>query len=69
MFFFFQILPVVFGIAAVLTVAVAARYYFSKVSKGDKKKPRTLLDSTKKVMLPLIEKEELSHDTKRECLL
>lgn len=65
----FQIIPVVAGIAAVLVVAVAAHYYFSKVSKGgknDKKKPRTLLDSTKKYMLPLIEKEEISHDTKRK---
>lgn len=62
-------MPVVFGIAAVLTVAVAAHFYFSKVSKGGKngkKKLRTLIDSTKKYMLPLIEKEEISHDTKRK---
>lgn len=58
------------GIAAVIAVAVAAHYYFNKLSKGgknDKKKLRTLLDSTKKYMLPLIEKEEISHDTKRKC--
>lgn len=58
------------GIAAVIAVAVAAHYYFNKLSKGgknDKKKLRTLLDSTKKYMLPLIEKEEISHDTRRKC--
>lgn len=59
-----QIIPVVFGIAAVLTVAVAAHFYFSKDDK--KKKLQTLLDPTKKYLLPLIEKEELSHDTKRK---
>lgn len=56
------------GIAAVLAVAVAAHFYFSKLSKGGKsdKKKRTLLDATQKYMLPLIEKEEISHDTKRK---
>lgn len=65
----FQILPVFFGIAAVLTVAVAAHFYFSKASKGGKngkKKLHTLLDPNTKYMLPLIEKEEISHDTKRK---
>lgn len=57
------------GIATVLAVAYAAHFYFSKLSKGgknDKKKLRTLLDATQKYMLPLIEKEEISHDTKRK---
>lgn len=57
------------GIAAVIAVAVAAHYYFNKLSKGgknNKKKLRTLLDSTKTYMLPLIEKEEISHDTRRK---
>lgn len=64
-FFFliiFQIIPVVVGIATVLVVAAAAHFYFTRLSK---KKLKTLLDSTKKYMLPLIEKEEISHDTKR----
>ncbi|XP_055316933.1 NADH-cytochrome b5 reductase 2 isoform X2 [Sitodiplosis mosellana] len=60
-----EILPVVFGIAAVITVAVAAHFYFSKSKDGKKKKLTTLLGPTQKVMLPLIEKEEISHDTKR----
>ncbi|XP_031622515.1 NADH-cytochrome b5 reductase 2 isoform X2 [Contarinia nasturtii] len=62
----FEVLPVFFGLAAVITVAVAAHFYFSKSSKdGKKKKLITLLDPTKKYLLPLIEKEEISHDTKR----
>lgn len=66
-FLHFQILPVAFGIAAVLTVALAAHFYFSKSSKdGKKKKLTTLQGPTTKVLLPLIEKEEISHDTKRE---
>lgn len=66
-----QIIPVVAGIAAVIAVAVAAHYYFNKLSKGGKnnKKKRTLLDATQKYMLPLIEKEEISHDTKRKFKL
>lgn len=69
MFVYLQILPVVIGIAALLTVAVAAHFYFTKIAKAGKngkKKLRTLLDSTQKYLLPLIEKEEISHDTKRK---
>lgn len=59
-----------FGIGAVLTVAAAIHFYFSLASKSDKngkKKQKTLMNATTKYMLPLIEKEEISHDTKREC--
>lgn len=69
MFVYLQILPVVIGIAAVLTVAIAAHFYFTKIakpSKNGKKKLKTLLDSSEKYMLPLIQKEEISHDTKRK---
>lgn len=66
----FQILPVAFGIVALITVAAAAHYYFSKSSSGGKKKKlTTLLGPTQKVLLPLIEKEEISHDTKRESFI
>lgn len=62
-------MPVLIGIATVLSVAIAAHFYFSKTTKhsknGKKKAPHTLVDSTKKYHLPLIEKYEISHDTKR----
>lgn len=58
------------GIASILTVAIAAHYYFlsrKSVKNGehDKFKLRTLLDPNEKYQLPLIDKEEISHDTKR----
>lgn len=61
---------VLVGIATVITVAVAAHFYFSPKSKNGSskqksKKQRTLLDSQTKYQLPLIEKEEISHDTRR----
>lgn len=52
-----------------LSVAVAAHFYFNRASKNAKnssnKGKRTLVDPTKKYLLPLIEKQEISHDTKR----
>lgn len=56
------------GIVAVLSVAAAAHFYFSKTSKNKKnakKHLRTLLDPQKRYMLPLVDKKEISHDTKR----
>lgn len=58
------------GIAGILTVAIAAHFYFSSKKSNqsggrNKSKPRTLLDPTEKYQLPLIEKEEISHDTRR----
>lgn len=56
------------GIASILTVAIVARLYFSSKKSGrhgDPSKPRTLLDPNEKYELPLIEKHEISHDTKR----
>lgn len=60
-------MPVLLGVVTLLSVAVAAHFYFTKSSKSNKndKKKRTLLDPTKKYLLPLIEKHEISHDTKR----
>ncbi|XP_029552812.1 NADH-cytochrome b5 reductase 2 [Salmo trutta] len=55
--------PVVVG----TSVVVLSGLYF--LLRGDKKKkkklPQTLQDSTVKYPLPLIEKEDISHDTKR----
>lgn len=60
------------GIAAVITVAVAAHFYFSSKARNAKdnknkkqSKLHTLIDPNEKYMLPLIEKEEISHDTRR----
>jgi len=69
----FDIIPVAVGIATVITVAVVAHFYFSKKSKkqpsneSEQKSTvlRTLLDPNEKYFLPLIEKEEISHDTRR----
>lgn len=62
---FSQIGPILFGLAAVVTVGVAARFYFNKRTSDKKNQLRTLTDATKKYLLPLIEKEEISHDTRR----
>jgi len=70
----FDIVPVAVGIVAVLGIALAAHFYFSKKSKNQRNngvgqktttKLRTLLDPNEKYLLPLIEKEEISHDTRR----
>lgn len=66
--FFLQILPVFVGLAAVITLAAVAHFYFSKSKNGDSKKQskkRTLIDPMVKYQLPLIEREEISHDTRR----
>lgn len=61
----------------ILTLALAAHYFFNKKSKSKKsdsassktsagpQKLHTLLDPNEKYQLPLIEKEEISHDTRR----
>lgn len=73
-----QVVPVAIGVLVVVAGAVLANYLLNKKDKssksgksGDGKKsaassqPRTLMDPQEKYMLPLIEKEELSHDTRR----
>ncbi|XP_065169603.1 NADH-cytochrome b5 reductase 2 isoform X2 [Atheta coriaria] len=55
------VLATAIGIGAILTTILI--YHFSK--KKDGKKLITLEDATKKYSLPLIEKEEVSHDTRR----
>ncbi|XP_060892800.1 NADH-cytochrome b5 reductase 2 [Labrus mixtus] len=58
------VIPVV---AAVSVVVVSAMYFLLQGSAGKKKKklPVTLQDSTVKYPLPLIHKQEISHDTKK----
>lgn len=61
------------GLVTIVTVAAVAHYLFFKKSKSQKsgngtadaEQLRTLLDPTEKYHLPLIEKEEISHDTRR----
>lgn len=69
------VVPVAIGVLVVVVGAVLANYLLnsgkkdkSKSNKSDSKKssqPRTLVDPQEKYMLPLVEKEELSHDTRR----
>ncbi|CAG2054486.1 unnamed protein product [Timema podura] len=58
-----QALPVLVGLGVVATTALLAKYYFSR--KRSKIGVVTLQDPTVKYALPLVEKEELSHDSRR----
>lgn len=61
------VLPVVFGVGAVVVItSVLAHYVRGRKSKPAKnKKLVTLVDPNTKYPLPLIEREEVSHDTRR----
>lgn len=56
-------LPVTVGLFAVVVTAVLVKYFLFNTTK--KLSPVTLVDSTVKYPLKLIEKEVLSHDTRR----
>ena len=56
-----QTIPLVVGLGVVVVTAVATKLYLSK-KRGP---PKTLLDPTVKYALELIEREEISHDTRR----
>ncbi|XP_041782039.1 NADH-cytochrome b5 reductase 3 isoform X1 [Anopheles merus] len=71
-----QVMPVAIGVVVVVVGAAIANYLLngkkgkssssSASAKGSAgKEPKTLLDPQEKYMLPLIEKEEISHDTRR----
>ncbi|GJQ74887.1 hypothetical protein Trydic_g21723 [Trypoxylus dichotomus] len=69
-----QVLPLVLGVGVLVTTIVIYKVYFTdkKTKKGttksESKKSKdlvTLQDSQVKYALPLIEKEEISHDTRR----
>lgn len=55
----FQTLPVIVGIVVVVSTALVITYVYTKKNKRKK----TLVDSTAKVSLKLIEKDVISHDT------
>lgn len=58
-------LPVLLGVGSVVVlVAVVANCLWSKKTK-EPKKIVTLVDHNVKYALPLIEREEISHDTRR----
>ncbi|GLV31970.1 uncharacterized protein CBL_07730 [Carabus blaptoides fortunei] len=59
-------LPIALGVGIVLTSAILYHFY-SKDKKNASKRAKfvTLKDSQAKYTLPLIEKEEISHDTRR----
>ncbi|XP_041782042.1 NADH-cytochrome b5 reductase 3 isoform X3 [Anopheles merus] len=71
-----MVMPVAIGVVVVVVGAAIANYLLngkkgkssssSASAKGSAgKEPKTLLDPQEKYMLPLIEKEEISHDTRR----
>uniref|UniRef100_U5ET56 NADH-cytochrome b5 reductase n=1 Tax=Corethrella appendiculata TaxID=1370023 RepID=U5ET56_9DIPT len=62
----FDVIPIVVGACVVVAGAILANFYLNKNKKQKKSdKLITLQDATVKYQLPLIEKEELSHDTRR----
>ena len=58
---FHQAIPLVVGLVIVVGTAILTKLYLSK-KRGP---PRTLQDPTVKYPLELVEREELSHDTRR----
>lgn len=48
----------------IVAAAITLHFIFKK-SKGGKKSPKTLVDPQSKYPLPLVEKEEINHDTRR----
>ncbi|XP_025830612.1 NADH-cytochrome b5 reductase 2-like [Agrilus planipennis] len=66
-YFFLQVLPFALGIGIIVISAVIYQLFFSKtgIKGGKKKKLVTLEDPQKKYALPLIERHEINHDTRR----
>ncbi|XP_038213384.1 NADH-cytochrome b5 reductase 2 isoform X2 [Zerene cesonia] len=63
-----SVLPIIAGVAAgVVVITVIAHCVWGKKARGSptKKNPITLVDHNIKYPLPLIERQELSHDTRR----
>ncbi|XP_059620373.1 NADH-cytochrome b5 reductase 3 isoform X2 [Phlebotomus argentipes] len=65
-------LPVIVGITAVISGIIIYKFWFkssgqsaTKSKSGKPAKLKTLLDPNEKYLLPLIEKEVISHDTRR----
>lgn len=60
----FVIVPIIVGVVVVVATAVLAKFFFLKKRKVSKNSI-TLVDPTVKYDLKLVEKEEISHDTRR----
>lgn len=59
-------LPIIIGVGSVVVLTtVVANCLWGKSSKKSKKKLVALVDPNTKYPLPLIEREEISHDTRR----
>lgn len=69
----FQIIPIAVSVAVIAIGALALNFLLNKKKKESSssggrpssKKLRTLVEANEKYLLPLIEKEEISHDTRR----
>lgn len=67
---FSQIIPIAFSVGAILLGAIFLNLFLTKKKKeGNGKhksnKLKTLVEPNEKYLLPLVEKEEISHDTRR----
>lgn len=65
-----QIIPIAIGVTAVIAGALFYHFYFNKKStskfvRSKSTKLKTLQDPNDKYLLPLIEREDISHDTRR----
>lgn len=62
----FQVFPVVIGISSIVVLTTfLVNCLWGKKSKPKRKTLVTLVDPNVKYPLPLIEREEISHDTRR----
>ncbi|KAH8259786.1 hypothetical protein KR026_010257, partial [Drosophila bipectinata] len=67
----FQFVPIAVGVVAVVAGALIVHYFLNRKSTKPRREPnrtarlRTLVDPNDKYLLPLVEKEVLSHDTRR----
>lgn len=63
--FYIQVLPVLATVGAVVVIGVAFKVYKSWSEKKKKSAPILLVDPVVKYSLPLIQKDIISHDTRR----
>ncbi|KAF4528375.1 hypothetical protein B566_EDAN016909 [Ephemera danica] len=58
-------LPILIAVAVVVVTGFVVKFYLSRQKDKKSKSPITLVDPNEKYALKLIEKEDISHDTKR----
>lgn len=63
--FYIQVLPALAAIGTIVVIGVAFRIYKSWNEKKKKSAPILLVDSVVKYSLPLIQKDIISHDTRK----